>query len=915
LAIAPAAHAATGVVISQVAFGGTGGGNDEVVEIRNTTAATIDISTWELWGSNMAGTASARATVPAGTTLPAGRTFVFANSLGTFTAAADVIYTTGITNTGGIQIRDAGGAIRDRFGSTSVPEAYREGLGLAQPSSGPGGFIRKSGGTQDTDVNENDFTGPTTPTPTRCGEACSGPVGPQPCDPGADGIVPITSIQTLGAGSACEGKTVTVKGIVTGIDDLYGSNFSTVFKADSGIWIQEASPDPQATTSSALFVAGIKRDHDPATPAGPADIIGAEVKITGKVETKFGQVGIVPAGVGNTGSGTAQEVDLKPPVGEILSTGNALPEPKTIDRAKAEAQDLDRTYYRSLQGMRVKLTEGIATGGGTTKFNDVFVEPGTTAERLLRKDSPLASNTPWHDKPAELGIAPDGGAGNPGDPRLPWKSATQVNLDLFDVAGNVVGPLSFGFSYYKIMPQLVGAPAPAITRGPINAAAPPTAPAQPADTLRVASFNVENYFPVGKENDGHVITQDEYNERTDAIVKAIKDRLGAPDVVAVQEVAVFADGANALTGLAQALGNYTGYITTNNDGRGIATGFLVKAGTTATNGRLLRSTELGNWSGESVCDLYQADGPDPGTEQDGKLFDRAPYALDLKKGDVSFTALSNHFASQSHQTKCRVDEADAVRQEAAAMQQAGKNVLVAGDLNDFEFSLPLATLTQGNVLANLWYDVPAGQAYSYKFNGHLQTLDHILVTAGLKTRLTDVRYIHLDNDVYERVPNNGTGISDHDPPLATFTLGARTSTPGDVTGNVPATLALTLGPPATFGDFTPGMTKDYTAGTTATVTSTGADATLSVLDASSNATGRLTNGSFALADQLQATANNGTFASLRSDNGPLTLVTWDKPISAATVALGFKQHISASEGLRTGAYSKTLTFTLSTTAP
>ena len=101
-----------------------------------------------------------------------------------------------------------------------------------------------------------------------------------------------------------------------------------------------------------------------------------------------------------------------------------------------------------------------------------------------------------------------------------------MNLDLFDVARNVVGPLSFGFSYYKIMPQLVGAPAPTIERGPINAAAPPTAPAQPANTLRVASFNVENYFPVGKENDGHVITPAEYAERTDAIVKAIKDRLG-----------------------------------------------------------------------------------------------------------------------------------------------------------------------------------------------------------------------------------------------------------------------------------------------------------------------------------------------------------------------------------------------------
>jgi endonuclease/exonuclease/phosphatase family metal-dependent hydrolase len=567
-----------------------------------------------------------------------------------------------------------------------------------------------------------------------------------------------------------------------------------------------------------------------------------------------------------------------------------------------------------MQGMRVQLPVGIATGGGTTKFNDVFVEPGTEAERLFRKNDPAANSTPWHDAPAELGIAPDGGAGNPADPRLPWKSTTQVDLDLFDVVRNVVGPFSYGFSYYKIMPQLGGPPV-SIERGPINAAAPPTAPAQPANSLRVASFNVENYFPVGKENDGHVITQAEYDERTAAIVKAIKDRLGAPDVVAVQEVAVFADGANALTGLAQALGNYTPYITTNNDGRGIATGFLVKAGTTAGNGRLIASAEVGPWASSSVCDLYRADGNDPGTEQDGKLFDRAPYALDISKGDLSLTAMSNHFASQSHQNQCRIDEAARVRQEAATLQQQGRNVLVAGDLNDFEFSGALAALTQGNVLANLWYDVPAGQAYSYKFNGHLQTLDHILVTAGLKGRLTDVRYIHLDNDVYERVPNNGTGISDHDPPLATFTLGAQTSTPGTVSGSVPATLALTLGAPAAFGTFVPGVSQDYTAGTIATVTSTGADAALSVLDASSTAPGRLVNGTYALTDPLQVTADNGTFAPLRTDNGPVTLKSWSTPVSVTNVALGFKQHVNASEGLRTGTYSKTLTFTLATTAP
>ena len=55
------------------------------------------------------------------------------------------------------------------------------------------------------------------------------------------------------------------------------------------------------------------------------------------------------------------------------------------------------------------------------------------------------------------------------------------------------------------------------------------------------------------------------------------------------------------------------------------------------------------------------------------------------------------------------------------------------------------------------------------------------------------------------------------------------TTPG---GTVPATLSLTLGTPATFGAFTPGVAKDYTASTTANVISTAGDATLSVTDPS-----------------------------------------------------------------------------------
>ena len=118
---------------------------------------------------------------------------------------------------------------------------------------------------------------------------------------------------------------------------------------------------------------------------------------------------------------------------------------------------------------------------------------------------------------------------------------------------------------------------------------------------------------------------------------------------------------------------------------------------------------------------------------------------------------------------------------------------------------------------------------------------------------------------------------------------------GTVGGDVPATLSLTLGAPASFGNFTPGLDANYTAATTADVVSTAGDATLSVSDP-----GHLANGAFTLPEALQV------------DIAP---ATWTGPVSNAAVAITFHQHIGTTDALRTGSYSKTLTFTLSTTTP
>ncbi len=123
-----------------------------------------------------------------------------------------------------------------------------------------------------------------------------------------------------------------------------------------------------------------------------------------------------------------------------------------------------------------------------------------------------------------------------------------------------------------------------------------------------------------------------------------------------------------------------------------------------------------------------------------------------------------------------------------------------------------------------------------------------------------------------------------------------------------------MGAPATFGPFTPGFAKDYTGTTAATVISTAGDATLSVADPSSTNTGKLVNGAFALPQVLQA-SGGGAFAPVGGSAAPTTLKTWSAPTSNEVATVTFKQSIGANDALRTGTYSKTLTFTLSTTTP
>ncbi len=145
---------------------------------------------------------------------------------------------------------------------------------------------------------------------------------------------------------------------------------------------------------------------------------------------------------------------------------------------------------------------------------------------------------------------------------------------------------------------------------------------------------------------------------------------------------------------------------------------------------------------------------------------------------------------------------------------------------------------------------------------------------------------------------------------------------GTVGGDVPSVLNLTVSNTGSFGTFAPGVAQAYNTALAASVTTTTGDATLSVTDPSTTATGHLVNGTYSLPQALTVRAlglgdsASTAFTPLSETAGtPVVLKSWSAPMTAAPVTLGFRQNIGNTDVLRAGTYSKTVTFTLSTATP
>ncbi|MGL5353035.1 MAG: lamin tail domain-containing protein, partial [Clostridium sp.] len=92
------------------------------------------------------------------------------------------------------------------------------------------------------------------------------------------------------------------------------------------------------------------------------------------------------------------------------------------------------------------------------------------------------------------------------------------------------------------------------------------------------------------------------------------------------------------------------------------------------------------------------------------------------------------------------------------------NIIVLGDLNDFEFSNPINEI-KGTILSNLIEKVDKKERYTYNFEGNSQVLDHIIASNNLY-KDAEVDIVHINADF----TSSKIKTSDHDPVIAKFKL-------------------------------------------------------------------------------------------------------------------------------------------------
>ncbi|WP_104106732.1 ExeM/NucH family extracellular endonuclease [Nocardioides sp. 616] len=492
---ATANPAGTGLVISEVyGAGGNSGAvrNQDFVELFNPTSAAISVAGMSVQYRS-AGNGGTGVTALTGS-VPAGGHYLVGQAGGTEGTALPAVDASGQLNLSGsngiaflaegttpVILRPGSSVAQERvvdlvgFGTTpSVFETAPTGVALTSTTSA----ARPAG---DTDDNAADFT-IGAPTPTNAAGQTQAPTGPGPVDPAAPTARSIAEIQGPGDTSPLVGTRASTRGVVTAVlGDPYPAELGTYGGFD-GFYLQTSGTgggtDATPSASDAVFV------YAGASPLAGVEV-GDSVQVTGEVAEFFGLTQVVADGAG--------VVELAAPLAPVTALETAYP---TTDAGREAHEGELLTLTDELTVTNSFATNqygeiGLATGGTplvqpTEVVRDDDVAglarvKADNAARAVTLDDGTGINYLTNDSPQQ-------------DLPLPWLSATHsVRVG---ARATLIAPviLDFRNNTWKLQPRR-----PVTDQGTDTATFQDTratnaAPAPVGGDLRLATFNVLNYF-------------------------------------------------------------------------------------------------------------------------------------------------------------------------------------------------------------------------------------------------------------------------------------------------------------------------------------------------------------------------------------------------------------------------------------
>ncbi|HCE7943972.1 ExeM/NucH family extracellular endonuclease [Pseudomonas aeruginosa] len=712
----PVANAAELIISEYV----EGSGNNKALEFYNSGSQVLDLSAYRVEFYFNGASAAGRSIDLSGSLAP-GKTFVLANGVADpalLALASQRVEGSWFNGNDAVLLRRRSGEILDSLGQVGFNPGTTWGSGDVQTLDRS--LVRKAD-IRDGDSDPSDAFDPAAQwlgyprdTFANLGQHGAG-------EPGGGeeaGLRPIHEVQGAGAESPLVNQRVAIEGVVVG-------DFQNASEL-KGFYVQQedATVDGDPATSEGIFV------YD---GGNGSDVkLGDRVRVTGQVREFNGLTELV---------GPLQV--------SVLASGVALPTPAGISLPLASADALER-----YEGMRVQLRQ-------TLTVNEVY-NLGRYGEVLLssggRQMTPTNVVAPGEQAKAMQArndldriLLDDGRSGQNPDPiRYPAPELSAYNsLRVGDRTSAIDGVLDYSAGSYRIQPL----------QTPTFEAANPR-PAQPAveGRLRVASFNVLNYFNGDGKGGGFPTsrganTAEEFQRQKAKIVAAIL--ASKADIVGLMEIendgygefSAIADLVNGLNA-SLPLGQRYAFVNPNRAKLGsdeIAVGLIYRGDKVRT----YRSAAVLDSSVNPEFDDTRNRPTLAQTFQEINGGERLTIAVNHLKSKGS--ACDGDPDTGDGQGNCNLTRARAA--QALVDWLAGDPTgakepdrLIIGDLNSYAKEDPVNVIRSAGYTDLVARQAGAGKGYSYVFSGQSGYLDHALANASLARQVRGAVEWHINAD-------------------------------------------------------------------------------------------------------------------------------------------------------------------------